>query len=311
MEHKGGQLHTLADLLQGTKTTAISDSSQRGPRKYSSHVGNTTNGPSLTSWSSSSQSSDCAHWAIVAIVSYLSWRVINFSVICPRGNVAQNTKLSWNVLRILTNMYGSHSCKSHVPVLWYSYCMPFESSLSLYQCTLLLICTVATVQLLYAIPILIHRLSFNETSKLNLSMSVSSFPIPPCYWPTINHIPDEELVFQLAICKNNKYFIYNLTFVPEIPTEQQKENKIPRSWKIIDLSMTYCKMATFLLFQVRPAMSHVCRARQCIRRSISPSTFLSTLDVMVTSFSNVNNFFFPVFKDKALYNFSPPFFWQR
>jgi len=75
MEHKGGQLHTLADLLQGTKTTAISDSSQRGPRKYSSHVGNTTNGPSLTSWSSSSQSSDCAHWAIVAIVSYLSWRV--------------------------------------------------------------------------------------------------------------------------------------------------------------------------------------------------------------------------------------------
>jgi len=41
-------------------------------------------------------------------------------------------------------MYGSHSCQSHVPVLQYSYCMPFETSLSLYQCTLLPICTVAT-----------------------------------------------------------------------------------------------------------------------------------------------------------------------
>jgi len=121
----------------------------------------------------------------------------------------------------------------------------------------------------------------------------------------INHTPDEELVFQLAICKNNKYFIYNLTFVPENPTEQQKENKIPRSWKIIDLSMMHCNRAIFLLFQVRPAMSHVCRATQCIRRFLSPSTFLSTLDVMVTSFSNVNNFFFPVFKDKAQYNFPP------
>jgi hypothetical protein len=44
----------------------------------------------------------------------------------------------------VTNMYGSHSCYSHVPVLQYSYCMPLQSSLSLYQCTLLPICTVAT-----------------------------------------------------------------------------------------------------------------------------------------------------------------------
>jgi len=138
-----------------------------------------------------------------------------------------------------------------------------------------------------------------------------SFSLLPCYWRTINHIPDEELVFQLAICKNNKYFICNLTFVTENPTEQQKENKIPRSLKIIDLSKMYCNRAVFLLFQVRPAMSHVCRSTQCIRRSISPSTFLSTLDVMVTSFSNVNNFFFPVFKDKALYNFPPPLFFGR
>ena len=74
--------------------------------------------------------------------------------------------------------------------------------------------------------------------------------------------------------------------------------------------MMYCNRAIFLVFQVRPAMSHVCRARQCIKRSISPSTFLSTLDVMVTSFSNVNNFFFPVFKDKAQYN-SPLFSFGR
>jgi hypothetical protein len=41
-------------------------------------------------------------------------------------------------------MYGSHSCTSHVPVLRYSYCTRFESLLSLYQATLLPICTVAT-----------------------------------------------------------------------------------------------------------------------------------------------------------------------
>jgi hypothetical protein len=45
----------------------------------------------------------------------------------------------------VTNMYGSHICTSHVPVLRYSYCTPFEFSLSLYQSTLLPICTVATV----------------------------------------------------------------------------------------------------------------------------------------------------------------------
>ena len=35
----------------------------------------------------------------------------------------------------VTNMYGSHSCYSNVPVLQYSYSMPFQSSLSLYQYT--------------------------------------------------------------------------------------------------------------------------------------------------------------------------------
>jgi len=43
----------------------------------------------------------------------------------------------------VSNTYGRHSCYIHVPVLEYSYCMPFQSSLSLYQCTLLPICTVA------------------------------------------------------------------------------------------------------------------------------------------------------------------------
>jgi hypothetical protein len=58
------------------------------------------------------------------------------------------------LVRTDTNMYGSQSCYRHVPVLQYSYCTRFESSLSLYQCTLLPICTVATVQLLYAFRIL-------------------------------------------------------------------------------------------------------------------------------------------------------------
>ena len=35
----------------------------------------------------------------------------------------------------ITNMYETHRCQSHVPVLQYSYCMPFQSSLSLYQGT--------------------------------------------------------------------------------------------------------------------------------------------------------------------------------
>jgi hypothetical protein len=41
-------------------------------------------------------------------------------------------------------MYDSNSCQSDVPVLLYCYCMRFESSLSLYQYTLLPICTVKT-----------------------------------------------------------------------------------------------------------------------------------------------------------------------
>ena len=48
------------------------------------------------------------------------------------------------LVQTVTKMYGSHSSKSHVSVLQYSYCMRFEPALSLYKCTLLPICTVAT-----------------------------------------------------------------------------------------------------------------------------------------------------------------------
>ena len=54
-----------------------------------------------------------------------------------QGSSPPDIKIPYNLLHILSNMYGSHSCWSHVSVLQYSYCMPFESSLSLYQCTLL------------------------------------------------------------------------------------------------------------------------------------------------------------------------------
>ena len=113
--------------------------------------------------------------------------------------------------------------------------------------------------------------------KMNFSISMLSFPVPPCYCLHINHIPDEELLFQLAIWKNNKYSIYNLTFVPENCREHQKGNKIPRILKTIDLSMTYCNRTIFLLFQLRPAMSHVCRATQCIRRFILIPLFYQLL----------------------------------
>src|SRR5215510_3776131 len=66
----------------------------------------------------------------------------------------------------VTNMYGNNSCYCHVPVLQYSYCMQFQSSLSLYQCTLLPNCTVATVHLLYAIPILTVTISVHTVTKL-------------------------------------------------------------------------------------------------------------------------------------------------
>ena len=74
----------------------------------------------------------------------------------------------------VTNMYGSHSRQSHVPVLQSSYCMRFEFSLSLYQCILLPICTVATVQLLYAIRILTVIISVHTVTNMYGSHSCQS-----------------------------------------------------------------------------------------------------------------------------------------
>ena len=50
----------------------------------------------------------------------------------------------------------------------------FQSSLSLYQCTLLPICTVATVQLLYAIPILTVTISVHTDTNMYGSHSCYS-----------------------------------------------------------------------------------------------------------------------------------------
>jgi hypothetical protein len=61
-------------LMAGTKTAAISESSQGGLRKCSVHCGNTANCPAdigyktTIAWPSSSQSSDCTYSAIVAVL---------------------------------------------------------------------------------------------------------------------------------------------------------------------------------------------------------------------------------------------------
>ena len=68
-------------------------------------------------------------------------------------------------------------------VLQYSYCMRFESSLSLYQCTLLPICTVAkllkpcasiAVQLLYAIRTLTVTISVHTVTNMYGSQAVKA-----------------------------------------------------------------------------------------------------------------------------------------
>jgi len=60
----------------------------------------------------------------------------------------------------------SRSHYIHVPVLLYSYCTQFESSLTVYQCTLLPIRTVATVQLLYAIRILTDSIPVHTVTNM-------------------------------------------------------------------------------------------------------------------------------------------------
>jgi hypothetical protein len=105
----------------------------------------------------------------------------------------------------VTNMYGSHTtvtvcdsnpdchyisahCYQYVRQPHYSYCMRFESSLSLYQCTLLPICTAATVQLLYAIRILTVTISVHTVTNMYGSHS--------CY----SHLP--LLPYRSVLCLN-------------------------------------------------------------------------------------------------------------
>ena len=95
---------------------------------------------------------------------------------------------------------------SHVPVLQYSYCMGFESSLSLYQCTLLPISTVATavqpcastaVQLLYGIRILTVTISVHTVTNMYGSHSCSAM----CqYCSTV------------TVCNSNPHIQYSLFF---------------------------------------------------------------------------------------------------
>ena len=65
-----------------------------------------------------------------------------------------------------------------MPVLRYSYWMWFESSLSLYQYTLLPIWTVATVELLYAIPVLTVTISVHTVTNMYGSHST----VTVCDW---------------------------------------------------------------------------------------------------------------------------------
>jgi len=76
----------------------------------------------------------------------------------------------------VTNMYGSHSCQSHVPVLQFSYFRRFENSLSIYQCTLLPICTVAT-----AVKAMCQYCSTVTYAIRNLSVNISVHTVTNMY----------------------------------------------------------------------------------------------------------------------------------
>ena len=75
--------------------------------------------------------------------------------------------------------------------------MQFKSSLSLYQCTLLPICTVATIQLLYAIQILTVTISVHTVTNMYGSHStVTVCNSNPCFEtsPSKEPLPGTELV---------------------------------------------------------------------------------------------------------------------
>jgi len=68
--------------------------------------------------------------------------------------------------------------------------MPFHSSLSLYQCTLLPICTVAVVQLLYVIPILTLTIAVHTVTNMYGSHSTVTVchSNPHCHYISV-HLP--------------------------------------------------------------------------------------------------------------------------
>jgi len=86
--------------------------------------------------------------------------------------------------------------------------MQFKSSLSLYQCTLLPICTVATVQLLYAIQILTDTISVHTVTNMYgshstvavcNSNSLSSYSQFHCPVPSLTNLPaTRSAQFQLS-----------------------------------------------------------------------------------------------------------------
>jgi hypothetical protein len=97
-------------------------------------------------------------WQFLVYSPFLYWMKITSSVFSYEGvmlphllkwcaSIAVQSLYTIPILTVtisvhtVTNMYSSH-----VPVLQYSHCIQFQSSLSLYQCTLLPICTVAMYQ---------------------------------------------------------------------------------------------------------------------------------------------------------------------
>ena len=89
-----------------------------------------------------------------------------------------------------------------MPVLRYSYCVWLQSSLSLYQCTLLPICTVATVQLLYTIPIPIPRIALPFT----ISRAVSALTNLTLY--SFSYRCQPVALYQLLVrCNKYSYLI--------------------------------------------------------------------------------------------------------
>jgi hypothetical protein len=70
--------------------------------------------------------------------------------------------------------------------------MSLESSLSIYQCTLLPICTVAIVQLLHVIGVLTVNISVHDVTNLygsHSTVTVCNCNLHPSHCPSSSHLP--------------------------------------------------------------------------------------------------------------------------